>query len=458
MNQFTVRPDRARATAEPRRRLAWALTPRALYLMLAGCLFLLPAFFHARYVFAMLAWDLCVLMAALVDGARLAAPVAIDVEREWLSAPSLGREVEVEIAVTQHSRSLLHCTLLDDLPAPFLDEPVSYKVDAYPEARATTRYRFTPAQRGDHTTGRVYLRYRSYIGLAERWAMADLAQIVRIYPTLRTPEENQLYLARHHRIELQMRMRRQRGMGRDFESLRDYLEGDEIRDICWTASARRGALVTRVYEMEKSQAVWLVLDAGRLQGARAGRYTKLDQATAAALALAQIALTSGDRVGLLAYGRETQQLVLPGRGAAHLRVLLDALAQVRPEPLEADHLRAAATLMHRQSRRSLILWMTDFAETAMQPEVLDAAAQLVRRHLLLFIAVSQLDLQRQAAAIPQTVDGMFETAAAQELLDRRERLLRRLHERGAMTLETQPESLAASVLNRYLEVKEQGIL
>jgi uncharacterized protein (DUF58 family) len=426
--------------------------------MLAGCLFLVPAFFHARYVFAMLAWDLCVLIAAVADVARLPAPSAIDVEREWLSAPSLGREVEVEIAVTQHSRSLLRCTLLDDLPAPFLDEPANYKVDAYPEARATTHYRFIPAQRGDHTTGRVYLRYRSQIGLAERWAMADLTQIVRIYPTLRTPEENQLYLARHHRIELQMRMRRQRGMGRDFESLRDYLEGDEIRDICWTASARRGTLVTRVYEMEKSQAVWLVLDAGRLQGARVRRYTKLDQATAAALALAQIALTSGDRVGLLAYGRQTQQLVLPGRGSAHLRVLLDALAQVRPEPLEADHLRAAATLMHRQSRRSLILWMTDFAETAMQPEVLDAAAQLVHRHLLLFIAISQLDLQRQADAVPQTVDAMFETAAAQELLDRRERLLRRLQERGAMTLETQPESLAASVLNRYLEVKEQGIL
>jgi uncharacterized protein (DUF58 family) len=458
MNQFTVRPDPARAPAQPRGRLAWALTPRGLYLLLAGCLFLVRAFFHARYAWAMLAWDLCVLVLAALDGARLPAPRRIDTQREWLSAPSLGREVEVELAITQHGRSLIHCTLLDDLPSPFLEEPVSWKLDAYPEARATARYRFTPAQRGDHLTGRLYLRYRSNIGLAERWAMADLTQTVRIYPTLRTPEENRLYLARHRQIELQMRLRRQRGMGRDFESLRDYLEGDEIRDICWTASARRGTLVTRLYEMEKSQAVWLVLDAGRLQGARVGRYTKLDQATAAALALAQIALTSGDRVGLLAYGRETQQLVLPGRGAAHLRLLLDALAQVRAEPLEADHLRATATLMHRQSRRSLILWMTDFAETAMQPEVLDAAAQLVRRHLLLFIAISQQDVQRQASATPETVDAMFETAAAQELLDRRERLLRRLQERGAMTLETQPELLAGSVLNRYLEVKEQGIL
>ena len=458
MNHFTVQPDAVRAAAQPRGRLAWALTQRSLYLLLAGCLFLIPAFFRARYAFAMLAWDVCVLIAATVDGARLPAPRLVDAERKWLGAPSLGREVAVELAITQHGRSLIHCDVLDDLPSPFLQEPDSWKLNAYPEARAFVRYRFTPAERGDHATGRLYLRYRSNVGLAERWAMANLIQTVRIYPTLRTPEENRLYLARHHRMELQMRMRRQRGLGRDFESLRDYLEGDEIRDICWTASARRGSLVTRLYEMEKSQAVWIVLDAGRLQGGRVGRYTKLDQATAAALALAQIALASGDRIGLLAYGRDTQQLILPGRGAAHLRLLLDALAQVHAEPLEADHLRATATLMHRQPRRSLILWMTDFAETAMQPEVLDAAAQLVRRHLLLFIAISQLDVQRRAAATPETVDAMFETAAAQELLDRRERLLRRLQERGAMTLETQPESLAGSVLNRYLEVKEQGIL
>lgn len=458
MNQFTVQPDTARAPAQPRGRLAWALTPRTLYLLLGGCLFLIPAFFRPGYAFCVVAWDVCVLVAALADAVRLPAPRAIDCERMWLGAPSLGREVELELAVAQHGDSLIHCTIIDDLPSAFVEEPARHTLDAYPEARASIRYHFIPMQRGDHATGRMYLRYRSTIGLAERWAVADLIQTVRIYPTLRTPEENRLYLARHHRIELQMRMRRQRGMGRDFESLRDYLEGDEIRDVCWTASARRGSLVTRLYEMEKSQAVWLVLDAGRLQGAQVGRYTKLDQATAAALALAQIALASGDRVGLLAYGRETQQLVLPGRGAAHLRLLLDSLAQVRAEALESDHLLAAASLMHRQSRRSLILWMTDFAETAMQPEVLDAAAQLVRRHLLLFIAISQLDVQRQAAATPVTVDAMFETAAAQELLGRRERLLRRLQERGAMTLETPPEALAGSVLNRYLEVKEQGLL
>ena len=458
MNQFTVRPEAASATAEPRGRLAWALTPRTLYLLLAGCLFLIPAFFRPRYAIAMVAWDICVLVAAIVDGARLPAPRRIDVRREWLGAPSLGREVEVEVAVTQHGRSLFHCTLLDDLPAPFLEEPASYQIDAYPESRAAVRYSFIPAQRGDHTTGRLYLRYRSNVGLVERWAMADLTQTVRIYPTLRTTEENRLYLARHHRIELQMRMRRQRGMGRDFESLRDYLEGDEIRDICWTASARRGALVTRIYEMEKSQAVWLVLDAGRLQGARVGRYTKLDQATAAALALAQIALASGDRVGLLAYGRDTQQLVLPGRGAAYLRVLLDALAQIAAgaarsrSPARCGDADASPIASQPHPVDDRLCRDCDAARGAGRGGATGApSSAALHRHLAARSAAS-------GRTMPESVDAMFETAAAQELLARRERLLRRLQERGAMTLETQPEFLAASVLNRYLEVKEQGIL
>lgn len=224
MDRFTVQPESVRAVAQPRGRFAWALTDRALFLLLAGCLFLLPAFLHARYAFGMLVWDIAVLCGAVVDAMRLPKPSAIEVERTWLGAPSLGREVEVELGIMQHGRALLRCRCIDDLPSAFLDSPASHALDLYPEARAALRYRFAPAQRGDHATGKLYLQYRSIVALAERWATADLVQTIRIYPTLRTPEENRLYLARHNRIELQMRMRRQRGLGRDFESLRDYLE------------------------------------------------------------------------------------------------------------------------------------------------------------------------------------------------------------------------------------------
>ena len=134
--------------------------------------------------------------------------------------------------------------------------------------RPSVRYRVEPQERGDCTTGLLYVRYRSPLGLAEKWAKAPLAQTVRIYPALRTGEEQQIFLARSRQIDLQLRQTRQRGLGRDFESLRDYREGDDLRDICWTASARRGSLITRQYQTERSQPVWIVLDCGRLMRSR----------------------------------------------------------------------------------------------------------------------------------------------------------------------------------------------
>ena len=117
--------------------------------------------------------------------------------------------------------------------------------------------------------------------------------------------------------------------------------------------------------------------------------------------MSRLAIASGDRVGLLAYGRETQQLIAPARGGAHLRQIMESLALVRGEAAEADHLRATVTLNRLQPRRSLVLWLTDPAETSMQPEVAEGAAQLMRRHLVLFVAIEQRDLRQMAAMRPE---------------------------------------------------------
>jgi uncharacterized protein (DUF58 family) len=186
--------------------------------------------------------------------------------------------------------------------------------------------------------------------------------------------------------------------------------------------------------------------------------SKLDHACTTAVALAQLALYSGDRVGLLAYGQKIQQRLLPGRGAAHLRQLIELLAQVHTETSEADHLRATATLNRLQPRRSLILWVTDLAETAMRPEVIDGALQLLRRHVLLFVAMAQPEVEQIAQARPNNLEQMFRASAAQEMAGRRELLLARLHEQGALTLDLNPEALTSSVLNQYLTVKERAMV
>jgi uncharacterized protein (DUF58 family) len=463
-----------RAVCEPRSRIGFGLTPRTIGLLLVGFLWLAPGFFDNRLAYAMLAWDGLVLLAALLDGLRLPRANQLTAQRSWSNAPALDSETEIEITLENQSRLILDCRIIDDLPPALspADEPPTLRLTAFPRVPASLRYRVEPQERGDILTGSLYLRYRSGLGLVERWAQAPLVQKVRVYPALRTGEEQQIFLARSRQIDLQLRQARQRGLGRDFESLREYVEGDDLRDICWTATARRGTPITRQYQIERSQAVWIVLDCGRLMRSRVAASTRLDQnpgrapsthskldhACTTAVALAQLALFSGDRVGLLAYGHSIQQRLLPGRGAAHLRQFIESLAQVHAESGEADHLRATAMLSRLQPRRALILWITDLAETAMRPEVIDGAVQLLRRHVLLFVAMAQPEVEQVAQARPQNVDQMFRAAAAQEMAGRRALLLARLHEQGALTLDLNPEALTSSVLNQYLTVKERAMV
>jgi uncharacterized protein (DUF58 family) len=439
-------------------------------LLLLGFAWLIPGYWDGRLAYAMLAWDGLVLLFALLDGLRLPAAAQLTTSRSWSNAPALDSETEIELTIENRGRMILDCRIVDDLPPALVEEPETLRLTAFPHVPARLRYRVEPSERGDWETGWLYVRFRSGLGLAERWARAPLTQTVRVYPALRTGEEQQIFLARSRQIDLQLRRAQQRGLGRDFESLREYREGDDLRDICWTATARRGSLITRQYQTERSQPVWIVLDCGRLMRARVASGTqlqssgatpsrsKLDHACTTAVALAQLALYSGDRVGLLAYGQNIQQRLLPGRGSAHLRQLIELLAQVHTESGEADHLRATAVLNRLQPRRSLILWVTDLAETAMRPEVIDGALQLLRRHVLLFVAMAQPEVEQIAQAMPKNVEQMFRSSAAQEMAGRRELLLARLHEQGALTLDLNPEALTSSVLNQYLTVKERAMV
>ena len=468
MISSSLHPEPVRAACKPRGRFAFGLTQRTIWLLAAGLLLALPGFFRPTWGYGMLVWDALVLLAAVLDHLRLPLAHEITIERSWSNAPALDSETEIQLAV-EHSAETktLDCHLVDDLPDALVAAPATHFLRAFPRVRATLRYKIKPRERGDVRTGQVYIRYASPLGLVERWAMAPLEQPVRVYPALRQGEDQEIFLARGRQIDLQLRRARERGLGRDFESLREYLEGDDLRDVCWTATARRGQLITRRYQTERSQAVWIVLDAGRLLRGRIlddsrdqerRGHSKLDYACSTAVALAQLALFSGDRVGLLVYGQQVQQRVLPGRGHAHLRQIVEALAQARAELSEADHLRATATLNRWQPRRALILWITDLAETAMRPEVIDGAMQLLHRHVLLFVAMAQPDVVAIANARPKNVEEMFRASAAQELTTRRELLLARLRDQGALTLDLDPALLTSAVLNQYLKVKERAMV
>jgi len=430
-------------------RVPFGFGPRFFVVLLLGLLWLVPAWWSPRLIAAMFLWDALAVVAFVADFLRLPAPSQLEACRTWEKAPSLATTSSITIALSNFGRSTVRCFVIDETPVAFRRVPPFLELVAAPKTPSEARYEILPRQRGDVPMGRAFLRYQSGLGFAQRWAFADISQTVRVLPDLEQARQHALYLIRSRQIEMEKRRRHQRGQGREFESLRDYRQGDDLRDICWTATARRHQLTTRVFEIERSQAIWIVLDAGRLLRAeieqpeqKTLRLSKLDYAVNAALSLAQVATQCGDRVGLLAYGRSIQQHIPAARGAVHLRGIVDCLAQVRAEPYEADHSRAVRSLLTGQSRRCLVVWITDFAETPTTPEVIEYALQMTQRHLVVFSAISQPDLAALAEATPQRTEEMYRHAAALEIVQRRDLLLRGLRQRGIFAFELAPGLLA----------------
>jgi uncharacterized protein (DUF58 family) len=453
-----LRPPEIETPTQSYKRLGVAFGDRFFMLLFVGLAWLGPAFFDPRFVYAMLVWDGMVVLAWLADLAQLPMPRQLSIKRTWRSPAALSLLSEIEITLTNSSRKGIHATIVDTVPLQLTEVPPSLRLRVGAKAEASVTYRVCPTKRGEAKLGACYLRYQSVLRIAERWVSAQLQQTVRIYPNLEEAKRYSMYLLRSRQIALEKRHTRVRGIGREFESLREYQPGDEYRDICWTAAARRAKLVTRVYQMERSQTVWIVIDSGRLMRARVGRLSKLDQAVNSALSLAQVALYSGDRVGLIAYGRAIRQQLPAAKGSAHLRQFIEQLAIVREEGSEADHLQMAGRLLTDQKRRSLIVWLTDLAETAMTPEVIEAASMMMPRHLVLFVVIGQPDLGELAGRTPQTESEMYRVAAAQEMVHRRELLLAQLRERGALALEVTSGAVSPVLVNAYLQIKERNQL
>jgi uncharacterized protein (DUF58 family) len=450
-------PETVGAHARPFNRIGVAFGPRFFVLLAAGLMWIGPALFEWRFVYAMAGWDVLVVLAWLLDVWRLPAPADLMLRRSWLAPSALSVRSHVRLTLVNGSAATIRTTILDAVPHQLRPEPPSVRLNAGPHGEVEAEYWVGPAARGEMAIGDAYIRYQSPLRIAERWAQAGIAQTIVTYPNLDEARRESVYVMRSQRIEMERRSRRRRGAGRSFESLREHQSGDEIRDICWTASARRGKLVTRVYEIERSQPIWIVIDAGRLMRARVAEVTKLDHAVNAALTLSQVALGSGDRVGLLAYGRRIGHCLPAARGSSHLRRIIEDLAHVRAEESEADHLLAAGRLLTSQKRRSLIVWITDVPDTAMTPEVVTAASQLMGHHLVLFVVIGQPDLQRVAMRKAATADEMYETAAAQEVAHRRDVLLARLRSQGALALEADTK-LSPALVNAYLDVKQRNRL
>jgi uncharacterized protein (DUF58 family) len=441
-----------------KQRTGFAFGDRMFVLAFINLIWIGPAFLNTRFLWGFPAWNAVLLLLWLLDFLQMPKPNQLEVRRTWKHTLSLGVRATYTLTLFNNSKRLIHATIVEDIAPALNYDPVESEFTVPGSAEIQSELSIRPRERGDSRIGAALVRYQSSWRLAERWAKAEMTQVARVYPATQEPKDQSIYLMRSRQLDVERRLLRRHGIGREFEGLRDYRDGDNYRDICWSATARRGKAVVKEFQIERSQPIWVVVDCGRLMRMRVHDRTKLDFGVSAALNLAQVALFGGDKIGLLAYGLEPRRVVGLGKGLGQIRNFMEQLALVEPEGAEANHLTAATYLMGKQSRRSLVVWLTDLADTAMTPDVVEGAAILLSRHLVLFAVIANPELRSLANTEPMDPEQMYRITAACEIIHRREMLLANLRSRGAYTLEVGAEGLTSAIVEQYLEIKGRNLL
>jgi uncharacterized protein (DUF58 family) len=404
-----------------------------------------------------------ILAAALLDLVRLRGSAPLRAERRAPARLPLGGEGEVVISVVNPAPRAVAVRLTDDL-SPNLartgDDWWDLVVDGGEEAHV--RYLVRAEERGTAEIGDVHLRVLGPLGLVWRQERRPLRDRVRVQPGLSELRRYRLLAHRNRLLDVGNRTMPDRGEGTAFESLREYARGDDPRRIDWKATAKRGTLIVRQTEAERSQSVLLAIDAGRLMVERLDGWEggssreRLDFALASALLLADVAAEHGDRVGLFVFADRVQRFIPPGRSA--LDRLAGALAEVQPQLVEPDYPGAFGFLARQLRRRSLLVLFTDVIDTRASRALLAQLAAARRRHLPLAIALRNPALEAAAVGPAGDLAGVYQRAAAEELLLARALALAEMQRAGVLVADTRPADAAPTVVNRYLQVKRKGLL
>jgi uncharacterized protein (DUF58 family) len=405
------------------------------------------------------AYDFVIIALAVFDAWNSKLPKGVSIERHFGGRFAVGAETDVRIDVANHTPRDISVILKDEYPPQmqlFGGREARFEVEA--QTSATFIYRLKAPKRGQFSFGRIAVRYRSRWRLAWCQASAGEPITVKVYPNMRRAREAELRALGTRSFVAARRKSQWRGEGREFESLRDYVLGDEMRHISWTATARRGKLVTRQYQMERDQTILVALDAGRLMTGRLENETKLDLAVHATLALMSAAARAGDNAGLLVFGRRIKTFLPPKRGAEHLDAALEALHAVEPEMIEPSYARAFEFISANSQRRSLVVVLTDLVDEEGSSELLTSLKLLRPRHLPLVVTIGDRDLKAVVRNPPDNENELFTQSVAEEIMYQREAALRLVESQGGLALDVTAAALVPRLLEAYLRVKERGLL
>ncbi len=392
----------------------------------------------------------------VADVVACPSPAAVQARRGGETSVRLGEEATGTLLITNTGRHRLRGVVRNSWTPSAGARGGVQSIDVPARQRRQLSVTLRPRRRGDRAAGPVVIRALGPMGVAGRQRRHGAPWKIRSLPPFESRKHLPSRLARLRELDGRASIL-QRGQGTEFDSLREYVPGDDVRSIDWRGTARSNTVVVRTWRPERDRHVLIVLDTGRTSAGRVGDQPKLDHAMDAALLLAVLAARAGDRVDLIAVDREVRVRVLRTSAAEMLPTFVNALADVEPVLVETNHRLLVSEILQRVSQRSLVVLLTSLDAAAVTEGMVPVLGPVLRRHKVVLAAVSDpaIDILRAGRG---DAGEIYAAAAAELDVARRSRVERTIRDLGISVVQAPPARFAPALADHYLGLKKAGQL
>ncbi len=382
----------------------------------------------------------------------------IRVQRKYQERMNLGDENKVVVSVLNQTAQPLQVGIYEGYPL-FMQKRASvWNALLLPKKRRDFHYSFTPTERGEYTFRDVVIFVRSTLFLAQRRIVIPLVERIEVYPSVLQMKQYELKVFNQQTLSQGIKKVRRIGNTSEFEQIRNYVQGDDIRTVNWKATSRKNELMVNQYQEERSQPVYCVIDKSRPMQLAFNKMTMLDYAINSTLVFTNIALRKGDRAGLITFSDKMGALVPAERTQGQLRRILESLYNQKTLFKEGNFELLYQTIRRQVKTRSLLLLYTNFESEFAMRRALPMLQRLNKRHVLVVIFFQNNELQELAQQPAHTHKELIEATVADKMSNVKWNIARELRQNGIQTILSKPEDLSINSINKYLELKAKGVI
>lgn len=384
--------------------------------------------------------------------------VDVDVERDTPGVLSLGDPNPIKLRIINKARMGVHVTLIDELPEQFQERSFSLSLDMAAGKTHEQTYEVRPLSRGEYHFGRINVYLSSGLGLVRRRLRKPLNAMVAVYPSIIQMKKYELKTFARTAVEYGVKKVRRIGHSYEFEHIKQYNRGDDYRSINWKATGRRAQLMVNVYEDEKSQAVYTIIDKSRVMHMPFYGLSLFDYAVNASLVIANIVLGKQDKAGLLTFAEQPKARIRADRGKHQLRKIMEALYNESEGSVEANYESMYMSVRDLVNGRALLFLYTNFESTYALQRALPQLRKLNDQHLLVVVFFENTEVSSNTSAKVDTVEDIYRQVTAEHYMLTKIQLVQQLRQFGIMSILTKPENLTVASINKYLELKSRGMI